>query len=210
MKKYILITAFSVLIGGFSYGQAKLEIGLKAGANFSKLSTDINDFDIDNSTGYLIGAFTLVKIANIGIQPEVNYSLQGTTFKDFGEEFNQDLYYLNIPAMVKFYLPLGLNLQAGPQFGVLVSAKGDEAIDDGQGNITINNNVDLKDSFKNSDLSIALGAGWDLPFGLKVDARYLIGLNDVNDSSMSSMSQSELKNRTWQLSIGYSIFKLGK
>lgn len=194
MKKYILITSIIFFVGSSLYSQAKLEIGLKAGANFSKLSTDASDFDLKNSTGYIVGAFTLIKVANIGIQPEVNYSLQGTTFKDIGDEFKQDLYYLNIPLMAKFYLPLGLNLQAGPQYGILVSAKSD--------------GEDIKNQFKDSDITAVLGAGWDLPFGLKVSARYLIGLNDINDGSVDQ--GEKLKNRTWQLALGYSIFKIGK
>jgi hypothetical protein len=66
--------------------------------------------------------------------------------------------------------------------------------------------ADVKDSFKSSDISANIGLGWDLPFGLTVDARYNLGLSDVNDEP----SFDELKSRVIQVSIGYKIFKLGK
>ena len=64
----------------------------------------------------------------------------------------------------------------------------------------------MKDGLKNSDLSAALGAGWDAPFGLQFTARYVIGLSDNNDG----ISNEDIKNKTFQLSIGYTLFKLGK
>ena len=106
---------------------------------------------------------------------------------------------LSLVAMITFsqakiYFQGGLNLQAGPQFGVLTTA------DDESGN-------DLKDFYKGSDLSAALGAGWDAPFGLQFSARYVFGLSDINDTSLSS---AEFKNKTFQIAVGYSLFKLGK
>jgi len=93
--------------------------------------------------------------------------------------------------MAKLYLPLGLNLQAGPQFGVLLSAESD--------------GDDVKEEFKNADMSAALGAGWDAPFGLRINARYIIGLNDISEDG-----DSEVQNRVFQVSLGYKLFGLGK
>jgi len=102
--------------------------------------------------------------------------------------------------MLKVYLPLGLNLQAGPQFGMLLSAEGETP--DSNGGTTP---VDA-DNFKNADLSAAFGLGWDMPFGLNVTARYVLGLNDINDIS----GATEAKNRMFQLSLGYKLFGVGR
>ena len=94
--------------------------------------------------------------------------------------------------MLKFYLPLGLNLQAGPQFGILTNAEDEDG-------------KSLGNRFKDSDFSAVLGLGWDAPFGLQFSARYVLGLSDNSD-----IVNSEYVNKMLQLSIGYSLFKLGK
>ena len=75
MKKKVL-TLLLALISFMGFSQAKVEIGLKAGANFA--NTDAGDIDTENITSFNGGLFTLVKLANIGIQPEVLWSKQGS------------------------------------------------------------------------------------------------------------------------------------
>ncbi|MEQ9404189.1 MAG: porin family protein [Cyclobacteriaceae bacterium] len=186
MKKTILTLSLS-LIALIGFSQAKMEIGVKAGANFANTSLD----DSESITSLHGGAYALFKLSKLGIQPELLFSKQGSEFSGGGEV---DLSYVNIPVMVKLYLAGGLNLQAGPQFGILTTAE------DGDGD-------DLKDQLKGSDVSAAIGAGFDAPFGLQVTARYVIGLSDINDFPGST---DDFKNKTFQISVGYSLFKLGK
>lgn len=194
MKK-LAFTLTLCLIALVGFSQARVELGLKGGMNFANFKTG-DDFDTNSKTGYHAGIYGMVKLANIGIQPEVLYSRKGANFEDFGtgaqDDFENDLVYLDIPVIAKLYLPLGLNLQVGPQFGMLLSAESD--------------GDDAKDAYKNSDISATFGAGWDAPFGLRFTARYLLGLNDINDSG----TDTEVKNRMFQLSLGYSLIKLGK
>ncbi len=186
MKKILLTLTMGFMVC-ITYSQAKVELGLKAGANFA--NTDIDN--AESITAFHGGAYGLVKIANIGVQPEILWSKQGNDLSGLGE---LDLNYVNIPVMLKLYLPLGLNFQAGPQFGILMNS--DATTADG---------MDFSDSLKDSDLSAALGAGWDAPFGLQFNARYVLGLSDINEGQGDA-----IRNRTFQLSIGYSLFKLGK
>jgi len=186
MKK-TLLTFSMIILSVIAFSQAKVALGLKAGANFANTNID----NSESITAFHAGAYGLVKLANIGIQPEVLFSKQGNELAG-GEEF--DFSYVNIPVMLKFYLPLGLNLQAGPQFGILTNAEN-------------NDGVDISESFKDSDLSAVLGAGWDAPFGLQFSARYILGLSDISDDANFD---DDVKNRTFQVSIGYSLFKLGK
>jgi hypothetical protein len=65
---------------------------------------------------------------------------------------------------------------------------------------------DITNQLKGSDVSVAMGLGWDLPFGLSVDGRYNLGVSKANNTS----SIPDIKNQVFQLSIGYKIFKLGK
>ncbi len=188
MKK-ILVLVFVMSSVVTAYSQAQVALGLKAGVNLSKVDEDASD----NITAFNGGAFVLVKIANIGIQPEILFSQQGSKFSDVDYDELKTSYVL-VPIMVKFYLVAGLNIQVGPQFGFLTAAEMD--------------GEDIKSNVDKSDLSANLGLGWDLPFGLTVDARYNLGLKDVNFDWDGA--EGSFKSRVIQLSVGYKIFKFGK
>src|SRR5688572_6957465 len=189
MKKLLIVGLLSI-VSSATFAQAQVALGIKAGVNVSKLNND--DLESSSITAFHGGAFALFKFTAIGIQPELLFSQQGSKVDDIsGNPQDLKMSYMTIPVMVKFYLPGGFNLQAGPQFGFLNSAEFDGA--------------DVKDSFKNSDMSLNLGAAWDAPFGLVLDARYNIGLSDVSDDS----TLGELKSGIFQFSIGYKILKFG-
>lgn len=188
MKKLLVLVLVLSSVGA-GYAQVQFALGVKAGANISKFDDDA----ANNLTGFHAGAFGLFKLTKIGIQPELIFSQQGATVKDAAGDFDLKTTYMTIPVMLKIYLIGGLNLQAGPQFGFLTKAEVE-----GQ---------DVKD-FKNSDMSANIGLGWDLPFGLTVDARYNIGLSDIGDND--GIFEGSLKSRVIQVSLGYKIIKLGR
>ena len=215
MKKFriLLLTAFAFVAVQSVYGQAQIAIGLKGGLNFASLSgTTSANQAFSNRTGYHYGAYVLVKLTKIGIQPEILFSKQGQKFTYNSQNYESNFDYISIPVMLKLYLAGGLNLQAGPQFSFLSSAKGD-LINASNGSVTTGQ--DMKNFVKSSDVTLAVGAGWDLPFGLSISARYNIGLSDINkytgtsQTIVSSMGTSQAKNQVIQVSVGYRIFKLG-
>jgi hypothetical protein len=183
MKKLVIVVLLSI-VASAAFAQAEVSLGLKVGANFSKF----NEEEADNLTSFHGGAFVLFKLTKIGIQPELLFSQQGASIQDV----DLKTAYMTIPVMLKIYLVQGFNIQLGPQFGFLTKAELDGS--------------DVKESFKNSDLSANVGLGIDLPFGLTVDGRYNIGLSDVGDDP----SLPELKSQVIQVSVGYKLFKFGK
>lgn len=189
MKRTLLVSAFLIVCASIAAAQVQVALGIKGGANISKFDEE----EADNLVSPHGGAFVLFKLSKIGIQPEVLFSQQGAKLSDVDlGEVDFKTSYLTIPVMLKLYLIGGLNLQAGPQFGFLTAAEIDE--------------TDVSNSLKNSDISANLGLGWDLPFGLTVDARYNLGLSDVNDG----LSSESFKSRVIQVSLGYKLFKFGK
>lgn len=184
MKRIILLLGI-IAFNYISYGQ-KIDIGIKGGVNFSKL--DIPDIHTSNKTGYHLGAYSLFKLGNLGVQPEIIFSQQGSQV----DLADWDTKYINIPIILKLYLGGGFNLQAGPQFGFLNKAELD-------GN-------SIEDDLKTADVSVGLGVGWDIPIGLKIDARYNLGLTDNSDDP----AYETIKSQVFQLSLGFAIFKLGK
>jgi hypothetical protein len=209
MKKSFLALCACVLLVGAqnAYSQIQLAVGLKAGPNFASINTKgTAEENYKNRTGFHGGAFVLIKATKIGIQPEILFSQQGSTVEIDQQKFESNFSYVNIPVIVKLYLAAGLNLQAGPQFGFVTSAE--TPIEDqlNPGTYTVQ---DVKNKMKSSDMTAALGLGWDLPFGLTIDARYNMGLSKIYDQAPSNQTE-DAKNQVFQLSLGYKLIKLGK
>jgi hypothetical protein len=205
MKKTVLVFVMVGLasMSQIALGQAQVAIGLKGGLNLAKFDISQGASNVDNRTGFHGGAFGLIKISKIGIQPEIIFSKQGSNFEYNSADIEANFDYINIPILLKLYLVAGLNLQAGPQFGFLSASEVKTTF----GGITSTD--DVKDQLdKKSDTSIAVGAGWDLPFGLTIDARYNIGLSDIKISSSSD--PIDFKNKVLQVSVGYKLIKFGK
>jgi hypothetical protein len=200
--KRISVTLMLAFIAFTAFSQAEVAIGLKAGPNFAKINTDADvDANFKSRTGFHAGAFALVKLTKIGIQPELIFSQQGSTIEIDNEDYEANYSYMNIPVMLKLYLAAGLNLQLGPQFGFITKAT--QEYENASGGVS---KEDIKDQLKGSDLSLGMGAGWDLPFGLTIDARYNLGLSKINEKD----APIEAKNQVFQVSLGYKIIKLGK
>ncbi len=203
MKKNIFVIAL-VVLSGIAYqagAQAQFALGIKGGPNFANL--DVNSSvgtNYKNRTGFHAGAFALIKLTKIGIQPELLFSRQGSNFQFNSGSGAANFDYINIPIILKLYTVAGINLQVGPQFGFL---SGGEIKNTIQGITTVQN---AKDFYKGSDFGLALGAGWDLPFGLTLDARYNLGLSKINDG----INNEQTKNQVFQISAGFKIIKLGK
>lgn len=197
-----LLTVTLVAIAATAFSQAEFAIGVKAGPNFAKVNTESTiGENYKSRTGFHGGAFVLVKLTKIGIQPEVIFSQQGSkidipSLGDREIKYN----YMNIPIMLKIYAVAGLNLQLGPQFGFVTKAE--QVATDIAGTKTT---TDIKDTMKSSDISLGIGLGWDLPFGLTIDGRYNLGLSKVNDSG-----SDDIKNQVIQVSLGYKLIKFGK
>lgn len=181
MKKLmlsILAVAFSASV--FSQG---IDLGVKVGANFSTINDAVN---VKNKTGLLFGAFAGVKFTSkLGIQSELLYSQQGAEFEGLGDV---NLNYVNLPVFAKIYLVKGLNIQAGPQFGFVVDDNVSKVFKE------INSSIKAKDF----DVSGLIGLGYDLPVGVRIDARYNFGLTETIDGG-------DGKNGVFSLALGYSF-----
>lgn len=203
MKKLLFV---SIMLTGIassytSLAQVQFSIGLKGGANFASIQVKDAQATWDNKTGFHGGAFALFKFTMFAVQSEVIFSQQGSTVTYNSQDYKANFSYVNVPVIGKLYLPGGLNFQLGPQFGFLTGAESD--FDPTSGNP---GDTDLKDYYKNSDVSLGMGIGWDLPMKITIDARYNLGLTDIDDNG----SLEATKNQVFQLSVGYKLFKFGK
>lgn len=186
-----------------AYGQAQFAIGIKAGPNFATLDTKSSPrTNYKNRAGFHGGAFVLIKAAKFGVQPEIIFSQQGSKVEIDSKDFESNFSYINIPIILKLYTVAGINIQAGPQFGFVTNGEAPEEL---AGVTTVR---DVKDRMKSSDFTVALGLGWDLPFGLTLDARYNLGLSKIYDDAPQYQT-GDAKNQVFQFSLGYKLIKLG-
>jgi len=101
--------------------------------------------------------------------------------------------------MVKYKISSSLNLQLGPQIGFLTCLKSDyhpvirEPFQE----------QDYTKAYKKTDYGITVGAGWESPNGIMIDARYYLGIADISDYQ----GLESTKNRVLQLTVAYRIFK---
>lgn len=182
MKKFFFTLFFLTSISSFSQSlDCNCSIGFKAGVNYASI-TDISE--LSYKPGFLIGIFAGVKFNdNLGIQGDLIYSQQGADSDD--EKI--DLNYLNFPVVLEYYIIRGLNIHAGPQFGM-----------------TLDDNV--KDLYKQNEKAEAelfefsgvVGIGYDLSTRFKLEARYNFGLTDIAVDEVG-------KNTFISFSLGYSF-----
>lgn len=189
-RKFVLL-----LIAGLSFAttQAQIGFGLKAGANFSTI-TGSDASGASTLVGFNGGVLLRLNLGSSwGIQPEALYSGQGAKYSSSTASGTEHNAYINIPVLLTYRLPFGLALQAGPQFGLLMSAKADA------GGVTVDN----KSLYKSSDISLAMGAAFTTPFKLGFDARYNLGLANVENAPSSG--GGTLKNGVFQLGVFYML-----
>lgn len=205
--KLAVILSACLVLTQYAFSQAQFAIGIKAGPNFSTIDANSSfGENYRNRAGFHGGAFVLVKGGKIGVQPEVIFSQQGSKVRIDTKNFESNFSYVNIPIMLKLYTIAGINIQAGPQFGFITTAEApvvDQLSPDGY------SVEDVKDKMKSSDFSLGLGLGWDLPFGLTVDARYNLGMSNIFDKDAAAQRPLEAKNQVFQLSVGYKLIRLG-
>jgi opacity protein-like surface antigen len=183
MKKIFLATVLFLATSASIQAQL-VKFGVKAGVNFANQTGDAFDapeIDKEGITSYHAGVVAEIKLLDrFAIQPELLYSTQGATYKNAGEEFKNELGYLSIPVMAKFYLTDSFSLEVGPQASFLLSEK---------------DNVNFEDA-ETFEFGVNAGLGYKLTENFFVQGRYGLGLTDASKNA-------DVKNSTVQLSVGF-------
>jgi hypothetical protein len=115
----------------FSFAQKLQEVGLRGGYSYSDLNLSqggkLTGTTYHPANGFHVGGYALIKLnKKFSVQPELLYSTQGQYFTNVTySNLKTTLNYINIPIMLKYYPVGSLNVQVGPQLGILASAKGD-------------------------------------------------------------------------------------
>lgn len=205
MKKLVLSLLF-VAMTTLAANAQEIKYGAKAGLNIANQTGDVEDAKF--LIGLHLGGFAEIKLAEqFAFQPELLYSIQGAKYEfseeGFSEEGKVKLSYLNIPLMLKYYATESLFVEAGPQIGLLLSAKEDYSYNDTEwGESGSEEGIDVKDAYKSIDFGLNLGLGYNITENIFAGARYNIGLSNILDFG-DNEGDYKVKNSVIQVSVGY-------
>ena len=149
---------------------AQVRLGPIAGVNFANLNGD-DDSHNAMKLGFHLGGLASIHITNnLLFEPQVLFSMKGSQDSD-DSKIKTNLNYIDVPFLIKYRFNNGINLFAGPDFALLLSAK----VDNG------NETIDIKDNVKSIDFGFNFGAGYEFENGLGFSLKYNMGLANVSD-----------------------------
>ena len=185
--KHIFFTAIALFLFMGAAQTQHINFGIKVGLNSYNIVADYNN-ENKSKLAYNLGLLGHIHLGpSYAFQPEILYSVQGTTFKSYNTNLN--LNYINIPLNFQYMFDNGFRLQAGPQLGFLTSAK--LVSGDSSSNVISN--------YKSADIGITLGVSYVKPStGYGVDIRYNHGLTNINANKSTNSY-----NRGLQLTLFY-------
>lgn len=224
MKRQLIALA-ALLFAAFA-ANAQVDFGIKAGANFPTIPTNIEGAKSGN-TGWFAGPTlkAIIPVIGLGAETNVLYSNSGVSID--GETFNRHSievplylrYELQLPAIKKIFEPF---IAVGPQWGWTVGQK-----EFGKNPNEISNLNDIKEvidnggrhfKFNDTSFSLNFGLGFILFNHLQIHANYNWALGatsqytnlkniDLKDFGSSETGEwiNGVKSSTniWQVSLAY-------
>ena len=196
IMKFLIVSLLLLATVITSANAQGLKLGIRAGANMYKI--DGKSFDKEFTYGYHAGGSLEIMFSKVfGIQPEVLFNQSNTrtgySFDTLYKSINPGtlkeikLNYISIPLLLNIRPFPFLTLQAGPQFGILMSK-----------NLPLLQNG--KEAFKNGDLTMLAGVQLNI-LKFRVYGRYGIGLNNINDID----NKDKWKSQSAQIGLGFNF-----
>lgn len=205
MKKLFL--GMAIAASSFAFAQS---FGVKGGMNVSSLSNDAGLSDSKSKIGFNAGVFMNAPIAeNFSIQPEVLYNNLGSKVtqnvnlgqNSYSAESSLHLDYIAVPVMFQYNATPEFYLEAGPEFGFLVSARNKfKSSTNGNANDSQVTHLDT-DDFNTFNFGVGLGAGYWITPKFGINARYVAGFTDVAKDRPSG--SDAVKNNNFQVGLAY-------
>ncbi|WP_413513175.1 porin family protein [Myroides odoratus] len=192
MKKLGLL--FSILLTSLTfhaYAQSPINIGIKAGANFTTLSHDLKEYSNKSSTGFGLGVMARINLNRSYIQADLMYMEKNSKFESSQAGLSNDK-----TTMKNLELPVvyGYKLLKSPLYNVRIFGGGVYSV-------VLNNSISKNEvgnafkDFDKSNIGYRVGAGVDI-LKFTVDVSYDGGLNNVSKDFKS-------KPNTWFVAVGY-------
>jgi len=215
MKKLIL--GLAVTAGSLAFAQttttttttrsmssSDVRFGIKGGMNVSSLSDNADLADQGSKIGFNAGLFANIPIAeSFSIQPEVLYTQYGDKYDQvvLGNRYSyaNHLDYVAVPVMFQYNFIPNLYVEAGPEFGFMVSAKNKAKNE--TNNDVIAESGNYKDNFNTFNVGIGLGAGYYFTDNIGLTARYVAGVTDI--AKYRPNGSDAIRNNVFQVGLAY-------
>lgn len=181
-----------------------VRFGIKAGMNVSSLSKDAALEDQGSKIGFNAGVFATIPVAtSFNIQPEVLYSQYGDKYDEvyLGNRYSRarHLDYITVPVMFQYNFVPNFYVEAGPEFGFLVSAK--NKFKNETNNNTLNQSANYKDDLNTFNFGLGLGAGYYFTDNIGITARYVAGLSDIAKDRPAN--RDAVRNNVFQVGLAF-------
>ncbi len=192
MKKISLFALMILMSSTALFAQHLPTWGIKGGvnlANWNHARQSVQE-NLDYRLGWHIGLLSHNHISNkIAIQPELQFSTQGTEVELGDNDIEYRTSYLNLPVMVQYMFDNGFRAEAGPYVGFLLGARDVSAS---------GTEIEAKADYKKVDAGLGFGLNYLSYSGFGVGGRYNLGLANINDRN-----GDKVQNRVFQLSVFY-------
>ncbi|MDY4731663.1 MAG: porin family protein [Prevotella sp.] len=196
MKKIFTLVTLVVALFAANTANAQLKFGLKGGLNITNMSFDKDVANQSNQEGFFVGPTVKFSIPVVGLGFDLAALYDQRDAKIDDTTVSQRS--INIPLNLRYNIGLGdlasVYLAAGPQFGFNVGSK----------NIGIVDEVS-NFKFKDSNLSVNLGAGVNLISHLEIGFCYNIACGKTGEFQVLEgvTNAVKAKNNSWQISAAY-------
>ena len=219
MKKLFLVAAMTVAALSVN-AQSKVKPGTwsiqpKAGVTVTSV-TNMEDVDrwlskvatrteAQVNVGATFGGEVEYQIDNrLSVAAGVGYIMQGKQWNDYKEsttglevkDIKLNLGYINVPIVANYYLFEGFAVKAGVQFAFMTNAK--MKATEIERNVETKESLNVKDQCNTFDFSIPVGVSYEFDNHIVIDARYNIGLTNVNKEG-----NLNCKNSVFLATVGY-------
>lgn len=198
---------FSILLFLCAYSanlNAQFRVGPTGGFNVNRQVVKSNTYRYDglfkSRMGYHFGILSdLVITKNISLQSELLYTHKGGYYKterqDITEEYQSDLGYLELPAVMTYKIDLHnayAFVGAGPYLSKLLFSKhtyNSNGFNIENGKLRVGTNTET-DQIKPWDAGIKLKAGFELKKGMYVCTFYDLSTSDINPQFIITRNKS--------------------
>lgn len=209
---------------------AQTTYGLKAGFASSSFASDEMsevegiDMNLESRSGYYVGGFVEHKLTEkFAVQADLQYASLGGKMTggyddgtlNFTLSTDIAVNQILIPLSAKYYVLPSLSLSAGPFFGFRTSTKVNMSIEDTnipaefisevEGEFTpLENEMErsLEKNMKSTNFGVHVGGQYTFYKGLFAEARYNIGVSNLEESSVSDTKTTM---SYFQVGLGYTF-----
>ena len=198
MRKALLIlsaTFFAATAHAQLHSRNSSYAGLKVGGSVATFSGDVPTH-MRYVTGLSGGLFVHLPLSSpFSVQPELLYSMKGAQNPASYNDATTWLSYIDVPVAFRAATSQGFFVEAGPQLGILLTAKSDET----------GEKINVKSKYRPVDLGFVLGVGYQpRKGGLGIGGRYNATFDTILKDATDGTVAGNLQNSAFQVFLTYS------